>query len=369
MNITILERGAGIYRLRLETRGEDHKRKFAYETVRGTKADAEARRDELMDVDRTRPASREGAQQRVGEYLEKWVGRREATRDVSASTALWYRTMLSRIRPIIGHIKLGEISPMMIEDAYIALMREKGPRGKALGSRSIRHIHARLVSAFNDAAAEGWMPAGIMDRVKAPKVTEHKESTFSQLDIEKVMRRVSNDPHMGPIIRFAIATGCRRGEICALKWEDVELDAGVVNIRRNAVKVGAKVVEKQPKTKSGRRAIKLPESMAAEMRLMHEFRISTYVFATRDGRRRDPTSVSDQVAAVMDKLGLGKFTLHDLRHAHATMLLGRKMPLKAVSQRLGHADVAITLRTYSHVMPHDDEALAAEINDLMGGNK
>ncbi|NNM74789.1 tyrosine-type recombinase/integrase [Enterovirga aerilata] len=388
MRVTILETRPNTWRLRIETPGENGKRTFSYRTIKGTREDAEYERLTLLREARAKDRVTEPKRLvrgtstvTVGEYLKRWIEMRRHRGEIADTTAEWYGFVTNYVLPAIGDKPLRSITAADIQALYDDLLTRLSPR-------TVRHIHARLKPAFEDALIEGLISSNPFNgkRVRPPRADETKIETLSQADIGRLVMCVDQKhPTVAPIIRFAVATGLRRGEICALRWEDIEfhrdasnrLIGGVVHVRRNAVQTGNEVQVKRPKTKSSVRTVALPPSVAHELADMRNKVVeklnadepgkveACYVFPASHGGIRVPSALTHQVNRAMADCGLERFTLHDLRHAHATFLLSRRMPVKAVSQRLGHADITVTLRTYAHVIPQDDAALAALTEDLL----
>lgn len=378
MSVTILELRPGVFRLRIEESRdpETGKRHFRYERVKGIREDAEMRRLEILraaregeagDVLERRRRPKGALQVTVAEYLTRWIMLREHRGEISKQTAAWYRSIVAYVIPSLGSVPLSKLTAKQVQDTYDELLTRVGPR-------TVRHVAARVSSALSDALIEGIIEKNPLatKAVRLPKAPRSKAETLTQADIQGFIRCVSEKfPTLAPVIRFAVLTGLRRGEICGLQWQDVsisrddkgEITGGAVRVRRSAVQMGSTVQYKEPKTEAGRRTVAIPARKAKSLVDLAGGDISAmdpkgFVFATQDGHGRLPNALTQQVNRALAACGLERFTLHDLRHAHATHLLAAGKPLKAVSQRLGHADVGVTMRTYQHVTPKDDEALA-----------
>jgi len=358
MKITLLEKTPNCWRLRIETPNEFGNRSFKYETVHGSKASAEARAEAIR-----RGASIKSAQPRTesfGEYLLRWVEDRRAYGHISDSTAELYGRTLAPICKLLGHKPLPDVSRKDIDALYRTLVRNYGP------SRT-RDMSVQMRKALREAASLGVIVEDPSDGVPVPKSKRiTKTITLTHEQMTELVERSKAWGPLGAVVRFAMATGCRRGEICGLQWQDVNLDKCTVQIKRNVGTVGYKALVGATKTNGSNRTISLPLSMRSELAAMKGTAKPTdWVFPNPLGQLRHPNVLSNQVARHFAAIGLDDFSLHDLRHAHATYLLQQKMPLKAVSQRLGHADVRITLGIYTHVMPGDDEHLANAINSIL----
>jgi integrase len=360
VNVTILERSRGVFRLRVETKGVGGVRKFAYEVVKGTREDAEARRLEIIRAyrDEVGLARGRGGNMRLSDYLDKWIEGRRKRGDVTDGTADWYKTMIAPLREPLGFLPLDAITPAVVQQVYDDLLDKVSPQ-------TVRHIHARLTAALEDAVIDGRLKAHpLKGKVRLPKVETAKHDTLSDEQVQMFLAHVRDhgSADLYALVLLAAATGLRRGELCALTWEAVDFVNSKVTVRQTAVSVGSTTVVKRPKTPASVRTITVAGAVMNVLREMREARkgwAAKWVFPADHGGVMSPGAMTHRVNRCLKEVGLGDFTLHDLRHAHATFLLRNKMPVKSVSERLGHADVLVTMRTYQHVIPKDDEALAA----------
>ncbi|MGH8990638.1 MAG: tyrosine-type recombinase/integrase [Acidimicrobiia bacterium] len=186
---------------------------------------------------------------------------------------------------------------------------------------------------------------------------------------------VTAEHRLGPLFALTAMTGMRRGEVLGLQWADVDLDDQMVTVRRARVAVGYEVATGTPKSGEGRR-IDLDDRTVTALkgwrRLQREERLrvgaewvdSSYVFTDEFGKAMHPHSVAGYFDRAVRESGLPSLNFHGLRHSHATVLLRAGVPVRVVAERLGHADPAMTLRVYQHVVPgmqRDAAARAAEI--------
>ena len=190
----------------------------------------------------------------------------------------------------------------------------------------------------------------------------------------------ANGQGLYPLFVTAVATGARQGELLGLQWADVDFDKGALDIRRSLAWVKKEPVLKEPKSKAGRRTVTLPP-FALTALLDHRTeafkagQISAPVFCTRTGNHLDKKNVLRSFKNVVAKSNKANTShdpipkgirFHDLRHTHASCLIAAGHSIKAVSRRLGHGLIEITLRVYAHLMPNDDEKLAAGVEALFG---
>ena len=187
---------------------------------------------------------------------------------------------------------------------------------------------------------------------------------------------------------LAVATGARQGELLALTWADFDFTTGVMSVRRSLSRIGSEVIVKEPKSHTSRRTVTLPTFALESLQTLRKEalrvgRIGDPVFCTRTGTHLDRKNVLRAFRGIIATTNANAreeakragsepdlippaIRFHDLRHTHATALIAGGHSIKAVSRRLGHADVSMTLRVYAHVMPDDDAKLASGIGLLFG---
>jgi len=188
--------------------------------------------------------------------------------------------------------------------------------------------------------------------------------------------RASEGTQLELAVGLALGTGMRRGEILGLAWEDVHLDSGVLHVSRSLHITQAGLVLEDPKTRRSRRAITLPQflvDLLAKERARERADPVTVaglplnlVVRTEAGRAWNPDTLSSTWRRLSRRVGLPSVRFHDLRHAHATLMLVMGIHPKIVSERLGHSSIGITLDTYSHVLPSMQIQAAAALDELLG---
>jgi integrase len=363
--VTLHERAPGIFRLRIEGPRKEGKRSFTYETFHGSYFEAEERRlQKVREVRALPPPVRVVKKQypTVAEYLEGWVESRRRLGTISESTAEWYTRINHHVIARLGVLPLNKVATQDIQELYDELSCKLAPQ-------TVRHIHARLINAFEDACVDGILKSNPVKskKIKLPKVVPAKTETLSQEEVRSFLAYVKeHEPFLWPLCVTAAATGLRRGELAALRVKDIHFDKSALTVMRTVVTIGRLPHIKRPKTQSSIRTISIPPFLLTILSpLTAKKKPDDLLFTNPYGDVWSLNALTHRVNRALEGAGLGRFTLHDLRHAHATVLLQNKMPVKVVSQRLGHADVVITMRTYQHVIPRDDEALAALTQSLM----
>lgn len=167
-------------------------------------------------------------------------------------------------------------------------------------------------------------------------------------------------------------TGMRRSELLGLRWSDLDLTSSTVSINRGLVAIGYELHESRGKTDNSRRRIDLDPTTVTVMRGWRALQAAEYdavgtedpgwVFADSEGHQIHPHTISQAFERLARRAGVPVIRLHDLRHTHGTLLIKDGVPVKVVSERLGHANIAFTIETYQHVLPgmQRDAALTFE---------
>lgn len=214
--------------------------------------------------------------------------------------------------------------------------------------------------------------------IERPRAESSVMKAWSTKEARQFLQSVRNDR-----VAFAwsllLARGLRRGELCGLRWEDIDFDAKVLRISRTRVVVNGSAIDSVPKTKSGRRSVPLDSSLVAILR-SHKARQATekltagganeddgYLLADELGCPYHPDTISEWFSQKAKASGLPRIRLHDCRHTAASLMLAAGVPVKVVSEMLGHASPTITLAVYAHVIPGmAEEAGAALSASLLG---
>jgi len=258
-------------------------------------------------------------------------------------------------------------------------LRGKKDGKSGLSPLSIRHVHATLHRALKDAVRWERLTRNPIEAADPPRISgdgtrELKTWSAEQL---KTFLESGKDERLSALWHLLAMTGLRRGEALGLRWEDLDLEAGRISVRRALIPNGAVVVVSEPKTARGRRSVALdPETvevlkrqagqqLADQVQKGDKWTDTGLVFTKEDGEAWHPEVVSRFFRSAVKRSRLPVIRLHDLRHTHATLALRAGIHPKVVSERLGHATIAITLDTYSHAIPAMQEEAAVRIAELV----
>ncbi len=280
------------------------------------------------------------------------------------------------ILPALGSVQPQKLCPAQINALYAKLGRSGKRNGQGLTALSVRHVHAVLHRALKDAVRWGRLARNPVDLADPPRAAArgHELRTWSAEQLAAFLDS-HHDDRLYALWHTLAMTGLRRGEALGLRWQDVDLEAGRLSVRRALVPSGREVVVSEPKTARGRRVVALDPGTVAVLkgqaaRQLQEQQDAGWtetglVFTNEDGAALHPEVVSRFFRGAVKETMMPDIRLHDLRHTHATLALRAGIHPKVVSERLGHATVSITLDTYSHAIPAMQEEAAVKIAGLV----
>jgi integrase len=252
-------------------------------------------------------------------------------------------------------------------------------KGTGLSPRTVAYIHTILHRALKDAAQDGLVPRNVAAVARPPKQRasgKPEMKTWNPEELRAFLDHIRYDerPWLYPVVHLAATTGLRRGEILGLRWRDLDLDAGRASIRKTVVCVGHEVRLSEPKTNKGKRSVPLDPTTVEVLRGLRagqkkrSLDRSDFLFSDESGNPLDPETVSLVFERRVKSSGLPRVRFHDLRHSFATLALQAGVPLKVVSDILGHANISITGDTYSHVNPAMQEDATSRVAALVFGS-
>ncbi|BDG61537.1 tyrosine-type recombinase/integrase [Caldinitratiruptor microaerophilus] len=369
MKGTIRQRGRNSWQVRISRGYENGKKLLDEYTVRGTREDAEKfLRAKLHEIDKGSytPPARQTFQQHAETWLETY-----ARTNLRPTTAESYEVLLRKHAfPAIGSIQLEKLTPQHLQRLYADKLAE------GLSPRRVQYLHLVIHGCLKAAVKWGLVGRNVADAVDAPRPERREVPILTSEDLDKLIR-AAEGTDLEPVVLLAVGAGLRRGEALGLKWEDVDLDAGVVRVRRSLVPTKEGVRFQEPKTARGRRTVALPPFVVdglkrwrkrqAEVRLQHgeKYRDQGLVCAREDGSPMPPASVTHRFERLAAKAGFEGLRLHDARHGHATVLLAQGVHPKVVQERLGHSTISVTMDIYSHVMPGLQEEAARKLDEAL----
>ena len=351
------------------------KRRQKSQTVKGTKRDAErALREVLLSLEHGSYVKPNKIT--LGEWLDQWC-ESFVVMNTTPRTYVSYRSIIDRhLKPRLGSIALSRLEPQQIQVYYADKLAKGRVDGTgSLSNRSVLYHHRILSKALDQAVKMGLVVRNVAKLITPPRVAR---KTINVLDADEASKLldISSETIYYPLFSTLLYTGLRRGEAIALRWKNIDLLGLELHVVESAYRIHKEFIITEPKTLHSKRAVSLSPSLAA---LLREYREDQelmrkqmgnpltgedFVFSWPDGRPLDPDVVTKAFHRIAGKAGLKNIRLHDLRHTHATLMLKAGVHPKVVSERLGHANIGITLDTYSHVLPGLQEAAAERFDRI-----
>lgn len=355
-------------------RDADGKRKREWHNGYRTRKEAERALNEILHrIDRSEHVA--PSKLTVARFLvDEWLPTRRNR--VRASTLSLYTMNATKyIAPRLGNKLLQQLSPADLNALYASLL-ESGTRGKPLSPSSVRNVHVTLHRALADAQRWGHVTRNVADLAYPPRVARTHMWTWSAEELRSFLDHAKDERLYAAYVLLA-TTGMRRGEVLGLRWRSLDLDGARVSVSSALVVVDTGIVFQEPKTASGRRTVPIPaETVAAlkahrktqlaeKMLLGPDYADDDLVFCRQDGTPLHPTTFSRSFDELAHSGELRRIRLHDLRHTFATLALQAAVPVKIVSEILGHASVTLTYDTYSHVIPGMAEDATSKVAALV----
>jgi integrase len=307
----------------------------------------------------------------TGEYLHQWL--HHARGRVRPKTYEGYEGVIRLYAsPALGEIPLHHLHPLHLQSLY-GTLTERG-----LSGGTVLNLHLVLTQALSQAVRWGLLPANPAAGAQPPRPRRPEQKVVDPALAGRILAAAAGTSLELPCA-MALATGMRRGEILALRWADLDEGFAVAHVRRSLQVSGEGLDFVEPKTRRSRRAVALPSYLRPHLerqRSSQAERRATrpgwadldLVVDSGDGSPLHPDTLSSGWYRFLQRSGLPHVRFHDLRHAHATLLLLAGIHPKVVSERLGHASIGITLDIYSHVLPSMQSEAAAAFDHLFGAS-
>jgi integrase len=379
----IRERSPGKWAIVLDVRGPSGKRRRKWHSFKGTKREAQTECARLL-TELDKGSHIDSSKLTTAEHVRARVAQWEGAGDISAKTAERYRELVeNQIVPHLGAKPIQKLKPIDIEAWHTALKKAGRKDGKGgISNRTIGHAHRVLSKALCDASRYDLVMKNVAAEEGAPKVAGEEMIILTEDQLAELPNKLKGFS-IYPRAITAVYTGVRRGELLALRWRNIDLDAKVIRIREALEETKTHGIRfKSTKTKSGRRDITLPDIVVETLREHRKVQLElrfAFGLGKIDGDAlvfpaapdaNDPISpgaFSAEWRDVADRIGLAGVPLHSLRHTHASQLADAGVDVVTISKRLGHASPAITLKVYAHLFRKDDAKAAEAINAALAG--
>lgn len=290
----------------------------------------------------------------------------------AATTAYGYQMIIdNHIVPELGSTVLQKLTPSQIQSYYAKMSRDK-----SLSQKTIRKHHDLLNTALKLAEKQDKILKNPMNKVDAPKPEEHETQYYPPDQLYTLIELIKDDP-IEIVVYLGAFLGMRRGEICGLRWVNVDMTNRVIHIKEVRTAAGSTIVEKDPKSKSSKRDLEFGDDIydaltreqkrqeAAKAYLKTEYPDSGLVAVWNDGKPYRPNYLSEIFTRFIKSKGLPYITLHGLRHSFASAANAANVTLFDISKTLGHSNTSITARIYTHLVDTNSKQTMQKVADII----
>ena len=302
---------------------------------------------------------------RLAEFLHRWL-ENDVRHSRRATTAEGYASVVHQhINPRIGGIRLQKLTPLHVEAFLADLERD----GVSAGRRNRVFIVLRV--ALQKSMAQRLIRDNPTDGVASPNVPTREMRPLTVEEAERLLKCAQGTRYEALFV-LALTTGLRWGELAGLRWGDVDLEGGSLQVQRIVVEANVKLLTHEPKTRSGRRRVPIAAFAVEALRAHRDRQAATphptaWVFSNRiGGPLRKGNFHAEHWKPLRERVGVGSARFHDLRHTTASLLLRRGIHPKVVQSLLGHSKFAVTMDLYSHLMDGMHGEAAAALDGLLG---
>ena len=324
--------------------------------------------DLYRDVDLT-----EECRMTLGEWMDKWLDEymifaiRESTLDS-------YRTMVkNQVKPFIGNKRLASLTTAEVQKFYNKIkkegrVREHPVHGKTLADSMVRSVHMMLHEALDMAVKERLLAKNPTNGTTIPKCNYPEKKILGDNQLETFLEAIKGQEYRGDFFYVEVMTGLRRGEICGLKWQDIDFEESKLHVNRSvSVKRGGGLNIGETKTETGVRCIQLPPSVAELLKNRKQTAITEWVFPAflNPEQPIHPQAAYRKLKVILKNAELPLIRFHDLRHTFATHATQGGVDPKTLAGILGHTNASFTLDTYTHVTSDMQKSASAIVGNMM----
>lgn len=307
--------------------------------------------------------------QTVAAFLDEWLD--DAKLRVRPKTYRFYEQIVRvHLKPVLGRHRLASLGPQHVQ-TFVNGQIERG-----LSAQTVRHHRDVLRCALEQAVRWRLVERNVAKLARPPRLNRQPVRPLSVQQALTLIGHCRND-RLGPLFQMAIATGMRQGELFGLRWEDVDWHRRTVAVRWALQRVDGRATFVEPKTKTARRTIPLPDlaiealqaqqAFQAENRLLAGDRWQEWnlVFTSTRGTPLDTSNVNARLHELLAEAGLPRQRFHDLRHCSASLLLHGRVDMRTLMGRLGHSQISLTMNTYAHLSPELERDAASALDRVL----
>ncbi len=365
---TILQLVDGRWQARLDLGRQNGRRRRKAIYGRTRKEVAVKLTKALRDVQQGVPLG--DGRQTLGPYLDQWLTV-VVKPNVRPKTYRSYAQLVRlHVTPGLGYLRLARLEPGHVE----TFLEEKRLAG--LSPRTRQYLRAVLRRALSRALKHGLVARNAAALADPPRSVRSETQTLTPGQARTFLASIL-EHRLYPLFAVALSCGLRQGEILGLRWKDLDLERGVLQVRYALERLGKGWRLVEPKSERSRRTIKLPDPLLPILREHRtrqlEARLAAggcwrdrdFVFTARHGQPLDGCRLNRQTKTLLEAAALPRLHFHSLRHSCATFLLVQGVPPRVVMDVLGHSDIRLTLNTYSHVVEQLQEEAARQMSAVL----
>lgn len=333
-----------------------------------TKAECEKKLKSLIAAQKGSEPQPSRQTMTVTQWLDFWYQTYKKP-NLRPNTQMSYeRRIYQHIIPNLGPIPLNKLTTGDIQQFYTGLKQNgrllrQEQYGEGLSGQTVRGIHTTFHAALDKAVSEKIIPKNPSDFCRLPSAKAREMQVLSPEEIQRLLIQSKEDGCF-ELLLLELSTGLRRGEICALQWDDLNFNTGELQVKRQVHRVKGELVVSEPKTKASNRSVILPPPV---LMVLSDYKTeinSVWLFPSplNNDSPRDPAAVRKRLTTILDRADCKRVRFHDLRHTFATASLEHGMDIKTLSTIIGHVSTATTLNVYAHVTDEMRKIAAAKID-------
>jgi integrase len=309
----------------------------------------------------------------VAAFTQHWIDTSLQASERKRNTKVMYagvaRTHI--LNSSIGRLSLDKVRPSHVEGWVVELRR------KGLAESTIRSAYTILRAVLDTAVRDGALASNPAAVIRRPRVMSKEAPYLTPTQVAELLRAAAGSRY-APLFALLVHTGLRRGEALALQWSDVDLAKGLLGVRGTLSRIEGELLVTAPKTAKSKRFVPISSPAERVLRDLYAaqaeersragsaWRHTGFVFTTEFGEPCDPRNAFRALKVAAARAGLPDVGLHTLRHSAASVMLTHGVPLKVVSEILGHSSIAITGDVYGHVAPDVSRDALDILGDVLG---